>query len=320
MPRSVDFIDESATGHASEAFAVLTCLADASCQISHALRSPTIAAKTPTDQIDSGRRMDRFADDVLFNALRSCPFVRAIVSEEQDEPVMLHDVGGQTAYDVAIDPLDGTSTLGSNSAVGTIFALFHTRDVLPSGYSLQYKQIVAAGYVIYGPATLLVYRAGGSVHSLVLDHEATRFVRSASPITIPPTGNIYSVNEGYSGGWSDAMNRLVKVYKETDVNRGTPYNTRYGGCLVADFHRILGRGGIFIYPKTKLYPNGRLRYLYEAAPLSYICEGASGLATDGAQTISSKTVSRIHEQTALFIGSSELVKEATALMRGEQLR
>lgn len=320
MPCSVDFIDKSATADASEVFAVLTCLADASSQISHALRSPTLAGETPADQSDSGRRMDSFADGVLLNALRLCPFVRAIVSEEHDEPLLLHDVSGQTAYDVAIDPLDGTSTLGSNSAVGTIFALFHTRDVLSGAYPLQYKQIVAAGYVIYGPATLLVYRAGGRVHSLVLDYEATRFVRSASAITIPHTGNVYSVNEGHSGCWSDAMNRLVKLYKETDVNRGTPYNTRYGGCLVADFHRILGRGGIFIYPKTQVYPHGRLRYLYEAAPLSYICEGASGLATDGAQTIGSKTVSRIHEKTALFIGSSDLVTEATAVMRGEQSR
>lgn len=319
MPCSIDFIDESATTHASEAFAVLTCLADASSQISHALRSPAIVEKTFADHHDSGRRMDSFADDVLTNALRLCPFVRTIVSEEHDEPVTSHDVGGQTAYDVAIDPLDGTSTLGSNSAVGTIFSLFHTGDVLPGNYSLQYRKIVAAGYVIYGPATLLVYRAGGSVHSFVLDYEATRFVRSASAIKIPRTGTIYSVNEGQSGCWSDAMKRLVTLYKETDLNRGTPYNTRYGGCLVADFHRILGRGGIFIYPRTKVYPNGRLRYLYEAAPLAYICEGASGLATDGVQTISSKTVSRIHEQTALFIGSSDLVNEATALMRGEQL-
>jgi fructose-1,6-bisphosphatase I len=279
-----------------------------------------MAGETPVDQSDNGRRMDSFADDVLLNALRLCPCVRAIVSEEHDAPVLLHDGSGQGAYDVAIDPLDGTSTLGSNSAVGTIFALFHARDVLSGDCSLQYKQIVAAGYVIYGPATLLVYRAGGRVHSFVLDHEAARFVRSASAITIPHTGNIYSVNEGHSGCWSDAMNRLVKLYKETDVNRGTPYNTRYSGCLVADFHRILGRGGIFIYPTTQEYPNGRLRYLYEAAPLAYICEGASGLATDGAQAISSKTVSRIHEKTALFIGSSDLVNEATALMRGEQSR
>ncbi len=262
--------------------------------------------------------MDMFADDVLLNALRLCPLVHAIVSEEHDEPVILHDVSGGNTYNVAIDPLDGTSTLGSNSSVGTIFAVFHPRDVLSGTHPFQYKQIVAAGYVLYGPATLLVYRAGSSVHSLVLDHEANKFVRSGSSITIPPTGNIYSVNEGQSECWPDATKQLIKLYKQIDASRGTPYNTRYSGCLVADFHRILGRGGIFIYPKTQAHPNGRLRYLYEAAPLSYICEGASGLATDGTQAISSKTVSRIHEKTALFIGSSDLVNEATSIMRGAE--
>jgi len=319
MACSIDFIDKSApAADASELYSVLTCLADASSRISHTLRGPIFAGETSADPSGSGQRMDSFADDVLLSALRSCPFVRTVVSEEHDEPVILHEANGQTAYDVAIDPLDGTSTLGSNSAVGTIFALFHTGDIISAVDSLQYKQMAAAGYVIYGPATLLVCRAGVAVHSSVLDHEANRFVRSPGAITIPHRGNIYSVNEGHSGCWSDAMNQLINLYKRTDVTRGTPYNTRYSGCLVADFHRILGRGGIFIYPRTKAYPNGRLRYLYEAAPLSYICEGASGLATDGAQPISSKTVSRIHETTALFIGSSDLVNEATALMRGEQ--
>jgi fructose-1,6-bisphosphatase I len=316
MPCSVEFINQSpAQAGDGEVRTMLTCLADACSQISHALRKPEHGTNRGEPSED-GRSMDIFADAVLVHALRLCRFVRGIVSEEHDHPVMAHDISGPSAYDVAIDPLDGTSTLGSNSAVGTIFAMYQAGDMISASHPPQYKQMVAAGYVIYGPATLLVYRAGGGVHSLIWDDAAQSFVRSASAITIPPRGNIYSVNEGQSGSWSDAMKALVGLYKEIDGSRGTPYNTRYSGCLVADFHRILGRGGIFIYPKTQAYPNGRLRYLYEAAPLSYICEGASGLATDGAHAIRSKTVSGIHDKTALFIGSSDLVNEATSLLRG----
>jgi fructose-1,6-bisphosphatase I len=220
------------------------------------------------------------------------------------------------------DPLDGSSNIDANVSIGTIFSIHRKvshgeRGALEDCLQLGNKQ-VAAGYVIYGSSTIMVYTAGLGVHSFTLDPTVGEFLLSQENIQIPPRGSIYSANEGNFHNWDDGMRQYINYLKTPDKASGRPYSTRYVGSLVADFHRNLLYGGIFLYPADKKNPTGKLRLLYEANPLAFVIEQAGGAASNGKQRILDIPPTDLHQRTPLIVGSREDVKEAEAFLQGKR--
>jgi len=223
-------------------------------------------------------------------------------------------------YVLVFDPLDGSSNIDVNVSIGSIFGIFRRKtssgkgteqDVLQPG-----RNLVAAGYIVYGSSTIFVYTTGNGVHGFTLDPSIGEFLLSHENIRIPKKGDIYSVNEGYYERWDDNMKRFINYLKAEDKATGRPYKLRYVGTLVADFHRTLLYGGIFMYPGDKKNPEGKLRLLYEAAPLAYVVEKAGGRASDGFRNILDIEPTNLHQRTPLFIGSEEDVKLAEKFIQG----
>jgi fructose-1,6-bisphosphatase I len=219
-----------------------------------------------------------------------------------------------------MDPLDGSSNIDVNATIGTIFAVFNREseegttateaDILRSG-----RDIVAAGYIIYGSGTVLVLATNDTgVNGFTLDPSVGEFFLSHKDIELGETAKIYSVNEGYRSMWAPGVAEYVDTLKAA----GRGMSQRYIGSLVADFHRNLLKGGLFLYPATSKNPDGKLRLLYEAFPLAYICERAGGAATDGGGNILDKVAGSLHERTELVIGNKGLVDEATHALSGGQ--
>jgi fructose-1,6-bisphosphatase I len=208
-------------------------------------------------------------------------------------------------YVVVFDPLDGSSNIDLNVSVGTIFSIFRrdpsnrsdpATDVLQPG-----NKQVAAGYVLYGSSTMLVYTTGYGVHGFTLDLSIGAFVLSHPDMKMPRRGNLYSVNEANADGFPESYRRFLHWLKSADD--GTVYSSRYIGSLVADFHRTMLKGGIFLYPPTNQYPEGKLRLLYEANPIAMLAEQAGGIATDGQQRILDIAPENLHQRTPLVVGS-----------------
>lgn len=256
--------------------------------------------------------IDEQADQTLVSILGSSGHFGLLLSEEHDS-VMAAEEGHQDAkYVVAFDPLDGSSNLDSCIPVGTIFGIFRKKDLSRPADRTDFLQtgrnLVAAGYAVYGPTTRFVYSSGRGVHCFALDPLLGEFVLVDEQLRTPSTGKIYSVNEGNSSRWSQEVTRYVQSLKE---NAG--YSLRYAGSLVADFDRNLRRGGVFLYPGDEKHRRGKLRLIYECMPLAFIAEQAGGRAIDGEQDILDILPSDVHERCPLVIGSTDEVERYLSL-------
>jgi fructose-1,6-bisphosphatase I len=259
---------------------------------------------------EAQQKLDVYANEALLHCLGLRDSVAALVSEENEEPVTFDRAPETGEYVIVFDPLDGSSNIDVNINVGTIFSIFrcprpHNGDWRPAVLQRGRAQ-VAAGYVVYGPSTILVYTTGKGVYGFTLNPDIGAFVLSHENIRMPERGNIYSVNEANSGDfpakYRDYLDRL------RSKKLGRTYTSRYVGSLVADFHRTLLKGGVFLYPPTSGYPNGKLRLLYEANPLAFIAEQAGGVATNGEQNVLDIEPHDIHQRTALIVGGKEELK------------
>lgn len=259
------------------------------------------------------QKLDILADNILIDSLKSCGGCAAIASEE-NENMLIFEGADDAEYVMAFDPLDGSSNIDVNVSVGTIFSIYKRKksgipsteaDFLQSGV----KQ-VAAGYVIYGSSTMLVYTTGRGVNGFTLDPSIGEFCLSHPNIQTPKNGSIYSLNQGNYHSFPEGVKEYIKFCQSTDGKKA--FSLRYIGSMVADFHRNLLKGGIFIYPATAGAPNGKLRLLYECNPLSFIVEQAGGMATDGNGRIMELESTELHQRTPIFIGSEDMVKEAMA--------
>jgi len=253
------------------------------------------------------QKLDVFADEALLNALAFRDSIGVVASEENENPMILHQGSPDAKYAVVFDPLDGSSNIDVNVSVGTTFAIFRRpvgdqQAKEPKNWLLQpgSKQ-VAAGYVVYGSSTMLVYTAGKGVHGFTLDPAIGAYVLSHENIKMPRQGIYYSVNEANREGFPQGYRKFLENLRQGKLNQ--TYSTRYIGSMVPDFHRTLLKGGVFLYPPTKKYPEGKLRLLYEANPVAFIAEQAGGLATNGSQRILDIQPESIHQRTTLAVGS-----------------
>jgi fructose-1,6-bisphosphatase I len=267
------------------------------------------------------QKLDEFANDTMKMALQHTGRVCVTASEEDAEPVPVPPGYPCGKYVVLYDPLDGSSNIDVNVSIGTIFSIHRrqTGDGSPGGLAdcLQPgRKQVAAGYVIYGSSTMMVYTTGQGVHGFTFDPTIGEFLLSHPNITTPPVGKYYSVNESYFPRWDPRVQAVIKRYKGVDGNEGEAKNSRYIGSLVADFHRNLLAGGVFCYPGDRKSPQGKLRLLYECAPLALICEQAGGYASDGAHAILDIEPTSLHQRSPLFIGSRDDVKLAERMLAG----
>lgn len=262
------------------------------------------------------QKLDVFANQTLVRCLGYRGNIGLLVSEEDEEPYVISDAGEHGKYIVLFDPLDGSSNINANVNIGTIFSIMERPDKAHNGdvksHVLQpgCKQ-VAAGYVIYGSSTVLAFTAGFGVHMYTLDPSIGAFVLAQQNVQMPKDGKIYSVNEGNRRQFPDAYKNYLD-WVESEESGG--YSLRYIGSLVADFHRTLIRGGVFLYPETKKAPEGKLRLLYEANPLAFLAEQAGGMASDGRQPIMQKQPKTMHQRTPLIIGSQNEVQRILDFM------
>ncbi|MCU0452463.1 MAG: class 1 fructose-bisphosphatase [Bacteroidetes bacterium] len=268
------------------------------------------------------KKMDVFADEKIYQAMDHGGHLCVMASEENEDVLQIPDQYPKGKYVLLYDPLDGSSNIDANVSIGTIFSVY--RRVTPSGHGTMqdclqpgYKQ-VAAGYVVYGSSTMLVYSTGDGVHGFTLDPSIGEFLLSHEDIRIPKRGKIYSVNEGNYRWWYDGMKKYVKYLQQEDKATNRPFSGRYIGSMIADLHRTLLYGGIFMYPGDERHPNGKLRLMYEANPTAFIVEQAGGRATNGKDRILDVVPTSLHARTPLFIGSDEDVAECEEFLQGKR--
>lgn len=259
---------------------------------------------------ESVKKLDMFADEQLISALNRSEITCMVISEENDGIVELDNEGGK--YIVYLDPLDGSSNIDVNVSIGSIFSIYMRENTSTKELSEQDAlqpgtQQVAAGYVLYGSSTLMAYTTGVGVSVFTLDPSIGEFILSDDDVKIPDYGTIYSVNEGSYHSWEEGLKQYIKYCQVEDEETSRPYKARYIGSMVADVHRTLITGGIFIYPNSSQYPNGKLRLMYECNPLSFLIEQAGGMSIDCNGRILEKQPESIHERTPIFIGSRQNV-------------
>lgn len=273
-----------------------------------------ILGLTGTENIhgEEVKKLDEYANDRLFKAMDHGGHLCVMASEERDEIIHIPDRFPKGNYVLLFDPLDGSSNIDANVSIGTIFSIHRKKtdgeigtieDCLQKG-----SDQVAAGYIIYGSSTMLVFSTGQGVNGYTLDPSVGEFILSHIDIKTPAKGKIYSANEGNSRFWNEGTKKYIDYLKEQDPATGRPYSLRYIGSLVADFHRNLLYGGIFLYPvdyKDPNKPKGKLRLLYEASPLAFIVGQAGGMATTGRENILDIVPTELHQKVPLIIGSRE---------------
>lgn len=265
------------------------------------------------------KKLDVFANEQFIAALKAGGECCAIASEENEDIIPIEsEVSSNAKYVVAMDPLDGSSNIDVNVSVGTIFSVFRRTSLSGPGttddFLQQGTEQVAAGYIIYGSSTMLVYTTGKGVNGFTLDPSIGEFCLSHPDMKIPKNGKTYSINEGYYVHFPDGVKKFIKYCQEEDAKTKRPYSSRYIGSAVADIHRNLINGGIFIYPVTSQNPKGKLRLIYECNPLAFIVEQAGGKATNGFKRILTLDAKSVHDRTPMFIGSSEMVDMAGEFM------
>lgn len=266
-------------------------------------------------QGEQQQKLDVYANEVFIKTLIDREIVCGIVSEEEEEFICVNSSDGKylNKYIVLMDPLDGSSNIDVNVSVGTVFSIY--RRISPVGTPVTSEDFlqpginqIAAGYIVYGTSTMLVYTTGYGVNGFTLNPAIGTFYLSHPNIKIPPKGNIYSVNEGYYLTFPSGIKKYIKYCQEEVEDR--PYTSRYIGSMVSDFHRNMIKGGIYLYPSSTNYPNGKLRLLYEANPIAFLAEQAGGIASDGKERIMDLIPTAVHQRVPFMCGSSEMVKKA----------
>jgi fructose-1,6-bisphosphatase I len=261
------------------------------------------------------KKLDAFANDQFTGVLRHGISCAGIASEELDDMVVFdNEISQNSKYICMYDPLDGSTNIDVNVSIGTIFSVY--RRVTKTGTPVTVKDFlqpgnrqVAAGYIIYGSSTILVYATKRGVNGFTLDQSIGEFCLSHPDIKCPETGKIYSVNHGNFFMYSSEVKKYIDICQNKNESNGGPYTQRYIGSMVSDVHRNLLKGGIFMYPAVSSKPKGKLRLLYECNPLAYIVESAGGKATDGTQRILEKKPGELHERSPFFIGSIKMMEE-----------
>lgn len=322
------FIIEEERNHpeaTGELSGILYDLALAAKMIANRVRSAGLAdilgsAESENVQGEIQQKLDIMANEIIVKAMDHGGRLCAMASEEEPGIIQIPEVFKCGKYCLLFDPLDGSSNIDVNVPVGTIFSVVRkiTRgrhgeleDMLQPG-----RRQVAAGYVIYGSSTMMVYTTGQGVHGFTLDPSIGEFLLSHPNIKTPENGRYLSVNDSYEQLWDDRVRTVMRKYKGLDSERKA-LSTRYVGSLVADFHRNLLGGGIFAYPANRKSPRGKLRLLYEANPLAFIVEQAGGAACDGAQRILDVQPTELHQRTPLYIGSKSEVELAQRILSGQ---
>lgn len=263
------------------------------------------AAGAENVQGEQQQKLDVYANQALLHCLGLRDSVAALVSEEDEKPVTFNRDPETGKYIIVFDPLDGSSNIDVNVNVGTIFSILRRlppeHGTLEESILQQGFRQVAAGYVVYGPSTVLVYTTGNGVFGFTLDPKIGAFVLSNERMRMPEQGSYYSVNEANADGWPEEYRTYLAKLREKELGR--EYSSRYIGSLVADFHRTLLKGGVFLYPPTVKQPKGKLRLLYEANPLAFIAEQAGGVATNGVSRVLEIKPEGIHQRTPFCVGS-----------------
>jgi len=266
--------------------------------------------------------LDELANKIMVKRLLHTGLVCMLVSEENVDPVFPPEEYWDANYCVAIDPLDGSSNIACNVPVGTIFGIWKRKsekgkaslnDVLRPG-----REMVCAGYVLYGPSSMLVYSTGSGVHGFTYDPSIGEFILTHENMQFPPKCKCYSANECYWDWWEEGTREFITWVRQSDSKTGRPFTARYVGSLVSDFHRNLLYGGVFLYPKDSKDPKlpfGKLRFLYECAPLSFIAEHAGGKGSTGEQNMLDFVPKNIHQRVPLFIGNKAEIEKAEELQK-----
>jgi fructose-1,6-bisphosphatase I len=266
------------------------------------------------------KKLDVYANNQFLGALRHGIACAGLASEELEDVVVFDDeVSNNSKYVVLIDPLDGSGNIDVNVSIGTIFCVYRRKseigkpctkeDFLQAG-----KNQVAAGYVVYGSSTMLVYATRRGVNGFTLDQSIGEFCLSNPDVKCPETGKIYSVNHGNFFQYDENVRKYINLCQKKTKSDGGPYTQRYIGSMVSDVHRNLVKGGIFMYPGTTDKPHGKLRLLYECNPFAFITEVAGGKATDGKQRILDIQPTELHQRTPFFIGSKKMMEELEACL------
>jgi fructose-1,6-bisphosphatase I len=274
-------------------------------------------------QGESQQKLDVYANEKFIQMLTNRNIVCGIASEEEDEFISINSLNSQNQnkYVVLIDPLDGSSNIDVNVSVGTIFSIFRRvttvgNEVTIDDFLQKGKEQVAAGYVIYGTSTMLVYTTGDGVNGFTLNPAIGTFYLSHPNLKFPENGNIYSINEGNYSHFPLGIKKYIKFCQEQNNNR--PYISRYIGSLVSDFHRNMIKGGIYLYPQSLNYPNGKLRLLYECNPMAFLAEQANGSASDGYKRILEIQPNSLHQRVPFVCGSSKMVRDVEKFMEVKQ--
>jgi fructose-1,6-bisphosphatase I len=315
-------VESFITQHSGEPLGqVFGTIAAAAAQIARKIRLAGLAdiygaAGAVNVQGEQQQKLDIFANDILIAELGKLPSVAAVVSEEDDAPVLFQHPGAK--FVVIFDPLDGSSNIDVNVNVGTIFSIVKSSSSDEAGVTAAAlgTDIAAAGYIVYGPSTVFVLTTGSGVSAFTLDDDSD-FVLSSASMTMPAQGPYYSTNEANGATWPSVYRSYIADLIAGKLG-GKPYSARYIGSLVADFHRTLLKGGVFLYPATYKAPNGKLRLLYEARPLALIAEQAGGGAVNGPHRILDLEASAIHQRTALIVGSKTEVEALQHAVLGAQ--
>ncbi len=277
------------------------------------------AVGTQNIQGEDQQKLDVYANIQFIKALEARKVVCGIASEENDEFIALNEEG---SYIIAMDPLDGSSNIDVNVSIGTIFSIY--KRVSPVGTPVTEEDFlqkgtaqIASGYVIFGSSTMLVYTTGKGVNGFTYDPGIGVFILSHPDMKVPSTGKIYSMNEGNFYRSSKGIQEYIKYAQTIDTDTNRPYTGRYIGSLVADFHRNLIKGGVYLYPSTSTAPKGKLRLLYECNPLAFVIEQAGGSASDGNQRIMEIEPTELHQRAPYFAGNSEMVDKIEEFIQSE---
>jgi fructose-1,6-bisphosphatase I len=274
-------------------------------------------------QGEDQKKLDLYADEVFINALRSSGECCGIATEENQHEIIFSDkLAAKGKYVVCIDPLDGSSNIDYNVSVGSIFSIYR-RISLPGekvkneDFLQEGTKQVAAGYIIYGSSTMLVYSTGNGVNGFTLDPSIGEFCLSHPCISTPAEGNIYSVNEGNYVNFPNGIKEYLRYCQEIDNKSDRPYTSRYIGSLVSDFHRNLLMGGVFLYPQNRKVPEGKLRLVYECNPIAFIAEQAGGSASNGTERILTITPKSLHQRSPFYTGSKNMVSKIEEFLAGK---
>ena len=258
------------------------------------------------------QKLDVYANEALIGCLSLRESIGIIASEENEEPIILRHDSPAAKYAIVFDPLDGSSNIDVAVTIGTTFSIFRRPDGPKATDPLEWvlqpgRRQVAAGYVVYGSSTVLVYSAGNGVHGFTLDPSVGSYILTHENIRMPPRGHYYSINEAYCDRWPECYMRYLTKLRSGET--GHRYSSRFVGSMVADFHRTLLRGGVFIYPPNTEHPEGKLRLLYEANPVAFLAEQAGGAASDGRQPVLDVQPRDVHQRTPLVVGGSAEMEE-----------